>query len=163
MILTVGSRLSLKAALAGVLFLSGLAESAPLAAKESSVIGTYLNEGTRPVELNVISKDGADTSVINLWVGRIARAVLTEGRTKVYTPSESMASRRLLSTGVTPTPESAPEFFEKKTRMFYFRVVGGKVTLVRPEDLTVKEKERLRSFKRELQAEGVYDNVRRPH
>jgi hypothetical protein len=163
MILTVGSRLSLKAALAGVLFLSGLAEAAPPAARKSKVIGTYLNEGPHSIELNVISKDGADTSIINLWVGRIARVVITEGWTKVYTPSESMASRRLLSTRATPTPESAPEFFEKKSRTFYFRVVGGKVTLVRPQDLTVKEKERLRTFKRELQAEGVYDNVLRRH
>ncbi len=146
-------------ALMSVLLLGGIAEAASPVTRESKVIGTYLNEGTRSVELNLISTDGADTSIINLWVGRIARAVITEGHTKVYTPSENLASRRLLSTRKTPTPESAPEFLEKKTRTFYFRVVGGKVVLIRPQDLTPKEKERLRAFKRELQAEGVYSNV----
>lgn len=126
--------------------------------RPSKVIGTYFNEGRIFVELNLISKDGKEGSIIPLPAGRIDRAVISGGLTKVYIPSEEMAKRRLLSTSQTPTPKSAPEFLETETRTFYFRVVGGKVTLVKPQNLTADERLRLRGYKRELRRAGVYDN-----
>ena len=90
------------------------------------VIGTYLNEGRSLIELELISKDGSEGTNIPLSPGRIDHAVIGEGQTKVYAPAEERAKRRLLSAIPTPTLETAPEFFEKENRTFYFRIIAGK-------------------------------------
>jgi hypothetical protein len=122
------------------------------------VIAIYFNEGRVLIELNLISKDGKEGTIIPLLPGRIERVAISEGKTKVYIPSEQMATRRLLSTSTTPTPKSAAEFSERETRSFYLRVVGGKVILVKPRDLSADERMRLEGYKRELQRAGVYNN-----
>jgi len=140
-----------------VLILGTQSEAAPPTVRPE-VSGTYFNEDRIPVELNLISKDGKEGTIIPLPPGRLERAVISEGQTKVYTPSKKMATRRLLSTSPTPTPKSAPEFFENATRTFYFRIIGGKVILVKPRDLTTNERKRLEGYKQELQRAGVYNH-----
>jgi hypothetical protein len=120
----------------------------------AEVIGTYFNEGPSLVELEIISKDGRERAVIPITPGRIDRAVITEGETRLYLPAEQRSDRRLLSTITTPTPKSAPEFLDHPTRMFYFRIIGKKITLVKPQDLTADERKRLTAAIRELQRAG---------
>ena len=121
-------------------------------------IGTYLNKGRGLIEIDVVSKHGRDTTNIPLSPGRIARALIEDGQTKIYAPAEEMAKRRLLSSIPTPTPKTAAEFLEKNTRTFYFRIVAGKISLVRPRDLTTTERRHLREYIRELKRAGVYNN-----
>lgn len=139
-------------------FFSAASVAASQTATSAKVMGTYFNEGRNLVELDLISKDGKEGTTIPLSPGRIDRAVITEGRTKIYMPSEGTSARRLLSTSRIPTPKSAREFFDKEQQTFYFRIVAGKVTLVKPGDLTPKERRQLKEYKRELQRAGVYDN-----
>lgn len=135
----------------GVLMLHFPCEAASNRSAPLAVVGTYLNEGRSLIELELISKDGRETTNIPLSPGRIDHAVIGEGKTRVYTPAEAIAKRRLLSTISTPTPRTAPEFFEKETRTFYFRIIAGKVILVKPRDLTASERKRLRAFRREIE------------
>jgi hypothetical protein len=121
-------------------------------------IGTYLNEGKTTVEVNMISADGHDGTEITLDPGRIDRAVIVAGQTKLYTPFGTVETKRLLSTHSTPTPESHPQFFDAHGRSFYFRIVGRSLTLVKRQDLTVAEKKRLQAFKRQLQRDGSYNS-----
>ena len=141
-----------------VLILATQFEAASRTATPPEIIGTYFNEGPILVELNLISKDGREVTMIPFTPGRIVRAAISEGQTKVYIPSKEMATRRLLSTSPTPTPKSAPAFFERETRTFYFRIISGKVILIKPRDLTTNEKKRLEGYKQELQRAGVYNN-----
>jgi hypothetical protein len=120
--------------------------SAPL-----EVLGTYLNEGRSLIEIDLVSKDGRETTNIPLPPGRIDHAAIGEGQTRIYTPAEEIAKRRLLSTIPTPTLRTAPEFFEKETRTFYFRITEGKVILVKPRDLTASERKRLKAFRNEIE------------
>ena len=122
-------------------------------------IGTYLNEGKTTVELNMISADGHEGTEITLDPGRINRAVIIAGQTKLYTPFGTTVTKRLLSTHHTPTPESHPEFFDARGRSFYFRIVGRNLTLVKRQDLTVAERQRLQAFKRQLQRDGSYNSA----
>lgn len=135
----------------GALMLHLRCEAASNRSAPLEVIGTYLNEGRRLIELDLISKDGRETTNIPLSPGRIDHAVIGEGQTKVYTPAEGISKRRLLSTISTPTLRTAPEFFERETRTFYFRIIAGKVTLVKPRDLTAGERKRLKAFRREIE------------
>lgn len=145
----------------GMLILHLPCEAARNRSARLEVIGTYLNEGRSLIELDLVSKDGSETTNIPLSPGRIDHAVIGEGQTKVYTPAEEIAKRRLLSTIPTPTPKTAPEFFEKETRTFYFRIIAGKVTLVKPRDLTTNERKRLKAFRRErLKKTGEITMVR---
>ena len=121
-------------------------------------IGTYLNEGKTTVELNMISADGHEGTEITLDPGRIDRAVIVAGQTKLYTPFGTRETKRLLSTHRTPTLESHPQFFDARGRSFYFRIVGRHLTLVKRQDLTVAERQRLQGFKKELQRAGVYNS-----
>lgn len=141
-----------------VLILVAQSEAAWRRGKDSEIVGTYFNEDRMLVELNLISKDGSDISIIPLEPRRIDRAVIGPGLTKLYIPSEEMATRRLLSTSPTPTLKSAPEFFDKETGTFYFRISRGKVILVKPKDLTAAERQRLEAYNRALQRAGVYHN-----
>jgi len=141
-----------------LLVLATQSEARSQATARADVIGTYFNEDKILVELNLISKDSKEGTIIPISPRRIDRALITEGQTKLYIPSDQMAKRRLLSTMATPTPKSAPEFFEKETRTFYFRIVGGKVSLVKPQGLTLDERKRLKAAIRELKRAGVYNN-----
>ena len=141
-----------------LLILVAQSEGASGKEKDSEVVGTYFNEDRVLLELNLISKDGRDISIIPIEPGRIDRAVISEGLTKLYIPSEEMATRRLLSTSPTATLKSAPEFCERETGTFYFRVIHGEVILVKPKDLTATERKRLQAYNRALQRAGVYHN-----
>lgn len=152
------NRFSKYISLFALLVLATQSEAHPQATTRAEVIGTYFNEDKVLLELNLISKDGKEGAIIPISPGRIDRALITEGQTKLYIPSNQMAKRRLLFTMATPTPKSAPEFFEKKTRTFYFRILGGKVSLVKPQALTLDERKRLKAAIRELKRAGVYNN-----
>ena len=135
----------------GALMLDLPCEAASNRSARLEVLGTYLNEGRSLIEIDLISKDGRETTNIPLSPGRIDHAAIGEGQTRIYTPAEEIAKRRLLSTIPTPTPRTAPEFFEKETRTFYFRIIAGKITLVKPQELSPSERKRLKAFRREIE------------
>ena len=124
-----------------------------IAARSSSrVFGTFLNEGNILIEIDVVSQDGREGITIPLDPGHIDRTNICPGTTKLYLPSRNGEERRMLWSGPTPTPASAPDYFEKRTRMFYFRIVARKVVLVRPSDLTDVERRNIK---------GVYEVLRK--
>lgn len=144
------SRFGLFWSLFGLLIFSTQSD-ASARTRNMEVIGLFFNVGNSTVQLNVISMDRKETTIMTLDPGRIGSTAIVEGEARVYTPSKSMTSGRLLSTCPVPTPEAAPEFFEKGTRTFYFRVRNGKVKLAKPRELTSREKRQLEAFKRQLQ------------
>jgi hypothetical protein len=141
---------SIAARLLSILILSNQFQAALLQAKESPIIGTFFNEGHSTVEVNVVSKDGRDTTVLTFSPGQIDRAIIEAGVIKVYTPAEKVSLRRLLSTRTTPTVGLEPEFFDQKARTFYFRVVDGKVTLIKPAQLTSEERRHFEAYLRQV-------------
>lgn len=144
-----------------LLMLSALCTQLPAfsqAASGAEVIGTFFNEGKTLIELEIISKDGKERTVIPITPGRIDRAAIIEGQTRVYLPAESRSDRRLLSAIATPTRTSAPGFLDHATQTFYFRIIGGRIKLVKPRDLTGDERKRLKAAIRELQRAGAYHN-----
>jgi hypothetical protein len=100
----------------------------------------FINEDRAEIQVNVISEDKKDKTILPLRPGTIERTLFAGGQVKLYTPSKDIVSGRLLFTRSMPTPMTAPKFFERSTRTFYFRVVGGKIILVKPTDLTAKER-----------------------
>jgi hypothetical protein len=141
-----------------LMLLAGWKTPLSQAASDADVLAIYFNEGARLVEIDILSKDRREGTNIPLSAGRIDRAVISEGRMMVYAPAKEMAKRKLLSSITTPSPKSSPEFFDKMMRSFYFRIVDGKIRLVRPQDLTTDEKSRLKTAMRELKRASVDDN-----
>lgn len=157
--MTTYNRYALWAPLVAVLMsVATSSEATPLPNLKSAVIGTFLNKGPTTVEVNIISKDRSDISIFTLSSGQVERALLTAGRMKVYTPSESMSSRRLLFAATTPEPATSSEYFEERTRTFYFRIAAGRLILVKRSDLTAQERKVLIAFKRQLQRDGSYNS-----
>jgi hypothetical protein len=107
--------------------------------------GTYLNEGDILIEIDIVSKDGREGTTIPLDPNHIDRTDITPGTTRLYLPSRSGEKRRLLWSGPTPTPTTVPGYFEKETRMFYLRIIGRKVILVKPRDLTDVERRNIKA------------------
>src|SRR6266446_5480880 len=143
------SRLRLCVWLLSVLILStrSNASSAP---RSEQVYGVFFNEGRAAVQLNIINLKKKSTGIGSLFAGETTIIDLHNGdEAKVYTPSKDMLSGRLLSTCPLPTPSASPEFFENATRTFYFRIVGGKVVLLKPRDLSAGEKKQVEAYKRE--------------
>lgn len=119
------------------------------ATRESEAIGVFINEGVE-IQITVISEDTKDKIILPMRPRTIERASLfTGGQAKLYTPSKNIVSGRLLFTRSLPTPSTSPDFMEKGTRTFYFRVVGGKIILVKPRDLTSKERKWLEEKRKE--------------
>jgi hypothetical protein len=129
-----------------VIFALALApQLAAAAAKSSSgVFGAYFNEGKILIEIDILTKDGKEGTTIPLDPGHLDRTDLTPGTTNLYLPSRDGEKRRLLWSGPTPTPASAPSYFEKETRMFYFRIIARKVILIKPTDLTDTERRNIK-------------------
>jgi hypothetical protein len=102
----------------------------------------FINEGRAKIQIEVVSDDKNDKIVLPLRPEAIEGAVSPGGRgeARLYTSSKDMVSGRLLFTRSLPTPMTAREFFETKTASFYFRVVDHKIILVKPADLTPKER-----------------------
>ena len=148
--MTSNNTFTLCAAILGLLFVPGQSE-ARSAIRGSEVIGTFFNEVSDTVQVNLISSDRKETIILTISPGQIDRAILTGGETRVYVPSENVSSGRLLSSAATPTLKSAAEFFDKEARTFYLRVAQGRVTLVKPQSLTEMERKRLRAFKRQVE------------
>jgi hypothetical protein len=112
----------------------------------SKFLGTYLNEGNALIEIDIISRDGKDGVTIPLEPGHIERTTISPGTTKLCLPSRNGQERQTLWSGPTPTPTSAPGYFDKRTRMFYFRIIGKKLILVRPQDLTDVERTKIKWY-----------------
>src|SRR5436190_19930580 len=138
MTILLGNRFSIAASVLSLLVLSALPETLG-AIGASEAIAVFINEG-REIQVNVISEDKKDETIFPMRPGTIERTSFAGGQVKLYTPSKDIVSGRLLFTRSMPTPMSAPEFMEKGTRTFYFRVVGGKIILVKPRDLISKER-----------------------
>jgi hypothetical protein len=113
------------------------------AKRNSTAIAVFMNEGGAQIQVNVISRDKTDKTILPLRPGAIERTLFTAGELELYTPSEDVVSGRLLFTLSLPTPATAPEFMEKGTRTFYFRIVDEKIKLVKARDLTPKERNSL--------------------
>jgi hypothetical protein len=103
----------------------------------------FINASRASIQIEVISQDEKDEAVLPLRPGAIAGAMFAKGHVELRTSSKDMVSGRLLFSCSLPSPESAPEFYERTTGTFYFRVVEGKVVLVKPENLTLKERKRI--------------------
>lgn len=110
----------------------------------NEAIAVFINEGRAGIQVNVVSEDKTDKTVLPLHPKQIERTLFKRGQVELYAASEDMVSGRLLFTQRLPTPNTAPEFMEKPTRTFYFRVADGKITLVKPVDLTSKERKWLK-------------------
>jgi hypothetical protein len=119
-----------------------LPETSP-ATEPDKAIAVFMNEGHVPIQVNVISEDKTDETVFPLRPGQMERTLFARGHVELHTSSKDIVSGRLLFTRSMPTPTSAPEFMEPRTRAFYFRVVGGNISLVKPTALTAKERRRL--------------------
>lgn len=124
--------------------------AAPADPRHSDVLGVFINTDSSPVQIDLVSTDGRDTTNLTLSSGQIDTAVLMKGQTKVYTALERLADRRLLSACPTPSLESAAEFFDYKNRVFYFRVTKGRAILLKAVDLTPHERRLLEAYKRQL-------------
>jgi hypothetical protein len=116
------------------------------ASPSSKFFGTYLNEGKILIEIDIVTRDGKEGVTIPLEPGHIEKTSIPPGMTKLYLSSRAGEKRRLLWSAPTPTPKSALSFFEKKTRMFYFRIIGNKILAVKPKDLTDVEKRKIKWY-----------------
>jgi hypothetical protein len=108
--------------------------------KGVDVYGVFFNEGPETVQLELFNKAGNESTEITLPPGGIDRMVIAEGLAKVYTPSESFFSGKLLSSCPVPSETSAREFFEQASRTFYFQIRNGKITLLHPRNATILKK-----------------------
>ena|SRR5438874_12685753 len=114
------------------------------AIENTETVGVFMNEGHAKIQVNVISEDRKDRTILPLRPGAIERTLYSGGQIELYTSSSDLVSGRLLFTRSLPTPLSASEFMEKGTRIFYFRVIDGKIMLVKSSDLSPKERKWLR-------------------
>jgi hypothetical protein len=119
------------------------------ATRDIEANGVFINEGHLRIQINVISKDRKETTIFTLRPGTIDRTLFAGGQVKLYTVSKDTFSGRLLFTRSLPTPLTAPQFLEQDTHSFYFRVVDGKIILVKPRDLTSKERKWLEEKRKE--------------
>lgn len=104
------------------------------------VFCVVLNEGPATVRVELVNKAGNESTDMTLSPGEIHKTAVVEGQAKVYTPSESLFTGKLLSSCVVPSEKLAPEFFDSSTRTFYFRIRNGKIALVRPQEATTLKK-----------------------
>jgi hypothetical protein len=119
---------------------------AAAATSSSKFFGTYLNEGNALIEIDIVSTDGRDGVTIPLEPGHIEKTTISPGTIKLCLPSTNGQERRTLWSGPTPTPTSAPGYFDNERRMFYFRIIRKKMILVRPGDLTAVERAKIRWY-----------------
>ncbi len=143
MTIFLGNKLIMWASVLTILVLSPLSETLA-ATKDSKPFAVFINEGRADVQIDVVSEDKKDKAILPLRPGTIEGALFSGGHVELHTSSKNMVSGRLLFTRLLPTPMSAPEFMEKGTRTFYFRVADGKIVLVKPTDLTLKERKWLK-------------------
>jgi hypothetical protein len=149
------SKLRLCVWLLSVLVLSTRSKASP-APLGDQVYGVFFNEGRSAVQLNIINLKKKSAGIGSLSAGETTIIDLRNGdEARVYTPSKDMLSGRLLSTCPLPIPSSSPEYFENATRTFYFRIVGGKVVLLKPRDLTAEERKQVKAYKRDALNYGV--------
>jgi hypothetical protein len=128
--------------IAGLVLLALINRSETLGAtRDVGASAVFINEGRAKVQINVISKDTREQGVMILPPRAIERSVLfAGGQVRLYTPSKDIVSGRLLFSRSLPSPTTAAEFLEKESRTFYFRVAGRKITLIKPTELSPKEK-----------------------
>jgi hypothetical protein len=130
------------AAVASVLVLSTVSQGSA-ARQDITAIAVFMNEGRTNIQVDVVSEDKKDKTILPLHPGQMERTSFSRGHVELHTVSTDIVSGRLLSSRSMPTPISAPEFMEPRTRTFYFRVVGAKILLVKLTDLTAEERRRL--------------------
>jgi|SRR5437868_8738585 len=148
MMTILGNKLGISASVLALLVLSPLSETLE-AAKDSKSFAVFMNESRADVQINVVSEDKRDKAVLPLRPGTIEGALFSGGHVELRTSSKDMVSGRLLFACPLPTAVSAPEFMEKSTQTFYFRIVGGKVILLKPTHLTSKERKWLKERTRQ--------------
>ena len=134
--------------------LLGQQVKAATARSSSKFFGTYLNEGSILIEIDIVSGDSREGVTIPLEPGHIEKTSIPPGTTKLYLPSRNGQKRRMLWSGPTPTPMSEPDYFDKKAQMFYFRIMGKKVVLVRPRDLTDGERRKIKWYNEVLRRDA---------
>lgn len=137
------NKFSLLASVLTLLVLGALSETSG-SIPDSEANGVFINEDRATIQVEVISEDKKDKTIMILPPEAIERTLFARGQVRLYTPSDNNVSGRLLFTRSLPTPMTAPKFLEQETRTFYFRVVGRKIILVKPTDLTSKERKWLK-------------------
>jgi hypothetical protein len=123
--------------------------------RSARTIAVFLNGGPRTVQINVVSADGKETTVMTLSPDQIGSSVTVAGEARIYAPSKNMMSGRLLSSCSVPSPDAARRFFEESSGTFFFRIARDKVKLIAPRDLTVGERRRLDAYYAELKRAGI--------
>ena len=114
------------------------------------VIGLFINDDSRELQIDLVSSDGKDITNLTLSSNQIDTAAMMNGEIRVYVSTQRLSDRRLLSICRMPSPESAPKFFDRKDRRFYFRIAKGKAILVKPVDLTIRERKLLEGYRLQL-------------
>lgn len=139
MTIVAGNKFRISAAVMSLLTLSAVSKT--LATRQGiGAIAVFINEGHINIQVDVVSEDKKDKTILPLHPGQMERTSFAGGHVELRTSSKNIVSGRLLFTRSMPTPVTAPELMEKDTRTFYFRVVGRKISLVKPTDLTSKER-----------------------
>jgi len=104
------------------------------------VFGIFENEGPETVRIETMNKTGNESTEMILNAGEMDETVITPGKLRIFAASNDLSQTKLLSAYVMPTVKSAPNFFEYATRTFYFRLKGGKMSLVEPNKATEMRK-----------------------
>src|SRR2546423_14699530 len=143
-----GNKFWISTTVVSLLALSAVSKT--LAARQDiGAIAVFINEGHTKIQVHVVSEDKKDKTTLPLHPGQMERTSFAGGHVELYTASKDIVSGRLLFARSLPTPVTAPEFIERDTRTFYFRVVERKIFPVKPTDLTSKERKWLKERTKE--------------
>ena len=104
------------------------------------VFGVFENEGAETVRIEIKNKTGNEWTEMILDPGEMTEIVITPGKARLFAVSNDLSRTKLLSTYVMPTVKSAPNYFEKATRTFYFSLRDGKMSLFEHDKATEMRK-----------------------
>jgi hypothetical protein len=96
------------------------------------VFGVFENDGRETLNVQIISNDGTEGTVMILRPGDITETVITAGKIKIFATSADFSRTKLLSEHVMPTVESTSNHFESSTRRFYFSLSARRMSLIKP-------------------------------
>jgi hypothetical protein len=155
--LTSGLRLCM--GLLGLAILSTQSNASP-SPRSKAIYGVFFNESRGALQLNIVNPRKKDTSIATIRGGNMELAVLHAGDlAKIYTSSTDMLSGPLLASYPIPNPDRTPEFFETSSRTFYFRLVGRNIVLLKPADLTIRQRKQVKALSKELQSTGAFEDA----
>jgi len=97
------------------------------------IFGMFENAG--PDSVRLVKVNDAENQMFHMTLapGDIDKTVITDGKIGVFALSPDSSPVRLLSVYPIPASNSAPNYFDKSTQTFYFRVANGTISPVRPD------------------------------